>query len=100
MKYIGLINTLRPSALFIFHQLTFVLSIILSVMSYAVITEKDFSDDILLQIQKDADVFVDMIMQNKIDFEKKLDWLDQLSMILKKHCRPVSNSVDIIRFTG
>ena len=69
-------------------------------MSYAVIMGRDSSNDISIQIQKDADWFVDMIMQNKIDFEKKLDWLDQLSMILKKHCRPVSNSVDIIRFTG
>lgn len=69
-------------------------------MSYAVIMEKDSSNDILKQIQNDADVFVDGIMKNQIGFQHKFDWLDQLSIILKKHCRPVSNRVDIIRFTG
>ena len=70
-------------------------------MSYAVIMEQDSSNDIPIQIQKDADVFVDIIMKNKIDFEQKLHGLDRLTMILKQYGVDWSRlATDIIRFTG
>jgi hypothetical protein len=90
-----------PTTFYIFLILTFGLSIIISVLFYAVIIDKRaIEQNIISQIQRDAEKFVGKIKNNEMDLHLEFTWINDFASTIKSSCAPVTKSIYMIRYCG
>ncbi len=95
-KYVWSPTHVNPTTFYIFLTLTFFLSVIISFLFHAVIIDQQtIEENVILQMQRDGNLFVEKIKNNEINLHIEFSWINGYASAINNSCVPVAKSVDM-----